>query len=78
MPGWTPIFTKLAQNRALVLEKRAMQHYQRQAQTAKDPRIRSLFQWLADWEKGHLQRLMAMEKTMREEIWNEARFWPLD
>jgi hypothetical protein len=27
---------------------------------------------------GVMLEKRAMEKSMREEIWNEARFWPMD
>ena len=71
-------FDSAALHIGVMLEKRAMEHYQEQAQATKEAKVKSRFEWLADWEKGRLQRLMAMEKSMREEIWNETRFWPMD
>jgi len=62
----------------VMLERRAIEYYQRRKETSKDPSERELFSWLVEWEKGHLSRLMALERSMRDEIWHEARFWPLD
>jgi rubrerythrin len=70
-------FDSAALQIGLMLEKRAMQYYQRQAQSADDPDMKALFQWLWEWEGGHLKRLLALEKAMREEMWNESRFWPM-
>lgn len=62
----------------VMLEKRALDHYRAQEEKTEDAEVRAIFSWLTKWEEGHLDLLMAMEKAMREEIWNEAGFWPLD
>jgi rubrerythrin len=62
----------------VILERRALAHYKAQASKAETPEPRGLFTWLSKWEEGHLDRLMALEKSMREAIWNDAGFWPLD
>jgi rubrerythrin len=71
-------FDSAALNIGLLLEKRALDHYRKQEKETEDPQIKAVFQWLANWEQGHLNRLMAMERALREEIWHEAGFWPLD
>ena len=71
-------FDSAALNIGVMLEKRAMDYYREQQKASDDPEIQALFAWLADWERGHLDRLMALERAMREEIWHEAGFWPLD
>jgi rubrerythrin len=71
-------FDSAALNIGMMLEKRAMEFYTEQEKSAQDPDTKAMFQWLASWEKGHLDRLTALERAMREEIWNAAQFWPLD
>ena len=71
-------FDSAALNIGVMLEKKAMDYYREQQKASDDSELQALFGWLADWERGHLDRLMALEKAMREEIWYEAGFWPLD
>jgi rubrerythrin len=71
-------FDSAALNIGLMLEKRAMDYYRRQAAAASDPEMKAIFQWLLSWEEGHLRRLQSLEQAFREEMWNEAGFWPLD
>ncbi len=71
-------FDSAAVHIGILLEKGALQYYGRQERAAQDPRVKAVFHWLAQWEQGHLHRLMALERSMREEIWNNAQFWPLD
>jgi len=61
---------------ALTLEERAFKFYQKEEQAATDPDIKKLFTWLADWELDHHQTLMSLEEDFREEVWNDANFWP--
>lgn len=60
------------------LEKRSIEYYEKQAQEGPDQEIRRLFRWLCDWEKGHLQFLAEMDRELREAVWFDNRFWPLD
>jgi rubrerythrin len=62
----------------VMLEKRTLDHYRNQRSCTEDPELKALYTWLTEWEEGHLDRLMTLERAMREEIWNEAGFWPLD
>lgn len=71
-------FDSAALHIGVLLERRAARFYRRQAETAEDSGLKSLFQWLAEWEQGHMNRLLALERTFREEIWNSAGFWPMD
>ncbi len=71
-------FDSAALHIGVLLERRAAGFYRRQAEAAKDSALRSLFQWLAEWEQGHMRRLLALERTVKEEIWNNAGFWPMD
>ncbi|MGQ9860266.1 MAG: ferritin family protein [Thermodesulfobacteriota bacterium] len=71
-------FDSAALSIGVMLEKKAMNYYRRRQRSVRDPQLEALFEWLSNWEKSHLNRLMALERAMREEIWNQARFWPLD
>jgi len=71
-------FDSAALHIGVLLERRAAAFYRRQAGAAKEPELISLFQWLAEWEQGHMNRLMALERAVKEEIWNDAGFWPMD
>lgn len=71
-------FDSAALSIGVMLEKKAMEYYRKRELVSSDKATKELFAWLARWEKGHLDRLTALERAMREEIWHEARFWPLD
>lgn len=62
----------------IMLEKKSIDYYKRRMESSKEPGEKGLFAWLLEWEKGHLRRLMALERSMREQIWHEARFWPME
>ncbi len=57
------------------LERRAIEYYQAQA-AATEGEAQRFFSWLASWEEGHLQQLMAMESLMQEAYWAERGFSP--
>lgn len=61
---------------ALTLEEKAFKFYQKEEQAANDPEIKKLFTWLTDWEIDHHRKLLALEEDFREEVWNDANFWP--
>lgn len=71
-------FDSAALSIGVMLEKKAMAYYRKRELACSDKATRELFGWLARWEKTHLDRLTALERAMREEIWHESRFWPLD
>ena len=41
-----------------------------------DPAERDLYQWLADWERGHQRFLARINQELLEEIWQDSGFWP--
>lgn len=63
---------------ALDFEKKAVDFYSKQAETADSGDEKKLFQWLADWEKGHMSMLAQIDKDLMESIWYDNSFWPLD
>jgi hypothetical protein len=35
-----------------------------------------MYQWLADWERGHQRFLARLREELLEEIWQDSGFWP--
>jgi rubrerythrin len=69
-------FEAAAISAAIDFEKRAIEVYSNQAVATTDPNEKALYQWLADWEKGHLKVLSDMDNDLKERIWNDNQFWP--
>lgn len=61
---------------AIDMEKKAIEVYSEQAGKAGDPNEKALFNWLSDWEKGHLKILNDLDNELKEKIWNNNQFWP--
>lgn len=61
---------------AIEMENRAVRVYSQRAEATKDPGEKRLYEWLAQWERGHLAFLAGLSDELREEIWNENGFWP--
>jgi rubrerythrin len=63
---------------ALEFEKNAVKYYSEQASAAADEGEKGLYTWLAKWETSHLQMLAEIDRELRDRIWADNRFWPLD
>ena len=63
---------------ALEFEKNAVKFYSDRASSAESEEERKLFGWLTDWEKGHMLMLAKLDSELKEKIWFDNRFWPLD
>lgn len=63
---------------ALDFEKRAVEYYAQNAENADSKPQKDLYQWLADWEKTHMEMLAKIDDDLKERIWFDNRFWPLD
>ncbi len=61
---------------AIDMENKAIDVYSKRAKETTDSNEKELFQWLADWEKGHLKILSDMNKELMEDIWYDNKFWP--
>jgi rubrerythrin len=61
---------------AIDMENRAVALYSGRAGEAADPAERALYQWLADWERGHQRFLARIHQELLEEIWQDSGFWP--
>lgn len=63
---------------ALEFEKNAVKYYGEQAEAAESAEEKKLFTWLADWEKNHMMMLASLDNELKEKIWYDNQFWPLD
>ena len=70
-------FEATAITAAVAFEEKAVQTYTRRAEAATDPEEKRLYNWLALWERTHLKKLMALQESLIQRIWNDNSFWPL-
>lgn len=61
---------------AIDMENKAVEIYSDFANSSSEPEIKNLFQWLANWERGHVKLLSELDKELREKIWFDNDFWP--
>jgi rubrerythrin len=61
---------------AIDMENRAVALYSERAGEASEPAERSVYQWLAEWERGHQRFLARLHEELLEEIWHDSGFWP--
>ncbi len=69
-------FEAAAISASIDMEKKAIEVYSAQAETATDPNEKLLYKWLSDWEKGHLKILNDLDNELKEKIWYNNQFWP--
>jgi len=69
-------FEATAITAAISFEEKAVKMYTERAQQASDPEEKKMYHWLSVWEKTHLKKLMALEASLIEDIWNDNSFWP--
>jgi rubrerythrin len=69
-------FEAAAISAAMSMEQNAIRLYSERAEAADDPHEKALYQWLAQWEGGHLNFLAAIDKELRDKIWFDNSFWP--
>jgi rubrerythrin len=58
------------------LESNAISYFTTAAETADEREIREFDQFLADWEKQHLDALQALFNSVRQDFWAEGGFAP--
>lgn len=62
---------------AMSMEDNAVKFYSQRAQVSSDSLEKELFDWLANWEKTHLQFLSELDRALKESVWYDNRFWPM-
>ncbi len=69
-------FEAAAISAGIAMEERAVKLYSESAKNASDPEAKALYEWLATWERDHLNMLMDIDKALMEKIWFDNKFWP--
>lgn len=69
-------FESAAIQAAMAMEERAIKLYAERAKETQDPEEKKLYEWLSNWENGHLNILMDMDRELTEKVWNDNQFWP--
>ena len=69
-------FEAAAIGAAISMEERAVNVYSKRAGATSDSEEKALYEWLAAWERGHLNTLVELDKALVEKIWNDNQFWP--
>jgi len=69
-------FEAAAISAAMAMEKNAVALYGGRAKEAESENEKALYRWLADWEKTHLDLLVAIDRELTEKVWYDNSFWP--
>jgi len=69
-------FEATAITAAIGFEQRAVNMYSNRAKEATDPEEIKMYNWLSTWETSHLKKLIALEESLIENVWNDNSFWP--
>ena len=62
---------------AIAMEQAAIKLYSERAEHARDKNEKELYSWLVNWERGHLETLVELDKEIQEKIWYDNNFWPM-
>lgn len=60
----------------MTLETNAIAYFSNAATQAADREVREFYQFLADWEKQHLEALRNLYNSVRQDFWGEGGFSP--
>jgi len=63
---------------ALEFEKRAVAYYSEQAEKSQTEAEKEVFGWLSKWEVTHMEMLAKVDDELKQDIWFDNQFWPLD
>ena len=69
-------FEAAAISAAMLMEERAIKLYSERAAGSTDDNEKAIYEWLAEWERGHLKLLAQLDQELKEEIWQDNSFWP--
>ncbi len=70
-------FEASAISAAIAMEQRAVDLYSKQAGAATDPEEKKVYAWLAAFEREHLNSLMAIDRALLDDVWEDNHFWPM-
>jgi rubrerythrin len=60
----------------MTLESNAIRYFSGAAHGAVESEVREFYQFLADWERQHLEALQALYNGVRQDFWAEGGFAP--
>lgn len=60
----------------MTLESNAIAYFAGAAASAEDDEVRGFYEYLADWERLHLEALQKLYNGVREDFWTEGGFSP--
>lgn len=69
-------FEAAAIGAAIDMESKSIEVYRNRANESTDPNEKDLFNWLADWERGHHELLLKLDNELKDQIWADNQFWP--
>lgn len=69
-------FEAAAISAAMLMEERSIKLYSERAAASTDEKEKAIYEWLSEWEKGHLRLLASMDQELKEKVWNDNNFWP--
>lgn len=69
-------FEAAAISAAIDFENRAIAVYSQRAEESVDENEKAMYHMLAEWEKGHHNLLHKLNEDLKEQIWNDNKFWP--
>lgn len=69
-------FEAAAISAAIDMENKSIEVYSARAKEASDPNEKELYEWLANWEKGHHKLLIELNRQLTEQVWYDNNFWP--
>lgn len=69
-------FEAAAIGAAIDMETKSIEVYRQRANESTDENEKALFNWLADWEKGHYELLLKLDNELKESVWADNEFWP--
>ena len=72
----TADFEAAAISAAMLMEERAVKLYGERAAATGDAKEKALYQWLSNWEEGHLSFLAELDRDLKNAIWDDNQFWP--
>ena len=68
-------FEAAAISAAMLMEERAVKIYSERAKASTDENEKAIYEWLTEWEQGHLRILARMDQELKEQIWSDNSFW---
>lgn len=69
-------FEAAAISASIDMENKAIEVYSKRAAASTDPEEKALYEFLANWERGHHKILHELNEELKEKIWNDNQFWP--